>query len=63
MNNILRPGAGVLFMKVGTHANESLEDIVHRKQREIEAEGFRSLGVWWQHVPSDDYGSTFCRGT
>lgn len=44
MNDILRPGAGVIFMKVGVHANEPLEEIIGRKQKEIEAEGFALWG-------------------
>ncbi len=50
MTDIIRPGAGVLFMKVGTHANESLEAIIARKQAEIDAEGF---GLW-------GYGGNTC---
>jgi hypothetical protein len=37
MTTIVKPGAGLLFMKVGTHAQESLEDIIARKTREIES--------------------------
>jgi hypothetical protein len=44
MNSIIRPGAGLLFMKVGTHAGEPLEDIVRRKRREIEQAGFALWG-------------------
>jgi len=44
MSDILKPGAGILFMKVGTHANESLEDIVQRKNREIEDAGYALWG-------------------
>ncbi|OWU85853.1 hypothetical protein ATO6_02860 [Oceanicola sp. 22II-s10i] len=44
MNEILKPGAGVIFMKVGTHANEDLEDIIQRKQKEIDDEGFAMWG-------------------
>ncbi|MCP4564149.1 MAG: hypothetical protein GY873_37495 [Bosea sp.] len=43
MNDIIRPGAGVLFMKVGTHAQEDLDEIILRKTREIEEAGF---GMW-----------------
>ena len=50
MTDIIKPGAGVLFMKVGTHAQESLEDIIRRKSREIEATGF---GMW-------GYGGNTC---
>lgn len=44
MNDIIRPGAGVLFMKVGTHAKETLESILARKTREIEDAGFALWG-------------------
>lgn len=44
MNDIIKPGQGVLFMKVGTHANEDLKDIVERKRREIDREGFAFWG-------------------
>lgn len=44
MTDIATPGAGVLFMKVGTHANESLEDIIKRKQAEIDAVGHALWG-------------------
>lgn len=50
MTNIIRPGAGILFMKVGTHARETLADIIDRKSREIEATGF---GLW-------GYGGNTC---
>jgi hypothetical protein len=44
VSEIIKPGAGVLFMKVGTHANESLTDIIARKQAEIDAAGFALWG-------------------
>jgi hypothetical protein len=50
MNSIINPGAGVLFMKVGTHAKETLEDIIARKQKEIETAGY---GLW-------GYGGNTC---
>lgn len=40
----LSPGSGVLFMKVGTHAQESLEDIIARKTREIRDAGYAMWG-------------------
>ncbi|MCA1617773.1 MAG: hypothetical protein LC795_00350 [Acidobacteria bacterium] len=43
MTDIIRPGQGVLYMKVGTHAKETLEHIIERKTREIEEAGF---GLW-----------------
>jgi hypothetical protein len=44
MSDIIRPGAGILFMKVGTHAQESLADIIARKSREIEQTGYAMWG-------------------
>lgn len=44
MSDILKPGSGILFMKVGTHANESLDDIVARKQAEIDEAGYALWG-------------------
>ncbi len=44
------PGAGLLFMKIGTHANESLADIIARKSAEIRNTGF---GMW-------GYGGNTC---
>ncbi|NEA27524.1 hypothetical protein G3I70_34260 [Actinomadura bangladeshensis] len=38
------PGRPVLYMKVGTHARETLGDIIERKRREIENEGFAMWG-------------------
>lgn len=53
MNDILRPGSGVLFMKVGTHAQESLDDIITRKSREIDSLGYAMWG----------YGGNTCHPT
>ncbi|MER8475504.1 hypothetical protein [Mesorhizobium sp. M1163] len=44
MNAIIKPGSGVLFMKVGTHAQEDLATIIARKAKEIEDEGFAMWG-------------------
>src|SRR5262245_2683061 len=44
MSTIIRPGTGILFMKVGTHAGESLADIIARKSREIEETGYAMWG-------------------
>lgn len=44
MTDILKPHQGILFMKVGVHANESLEDIIARKTLEIEQAGFALWG-------------------
>ncbi len=44
MTPTIRPGEGLLYMKVGTHAQESLEQIIQRKRREIEQAGFALWG-------------------
>ncbi len=44
MNDIIRPGAGVLFMKVGTHAKEDLAAIIARKTKEISDTGYAMWG-------------------
>jgi len=43
MPEIIKPGQGLLYMKVGTHAKEPLEEIIARKTREIEQNG---VGYW-----------------
>lgn len=53
MNNIVRPGEGLLFMKIGTHAQESLAEIIARKSEEIKATGY---GMW-------GYGGNTCHPT
>lgn len=50
VNEIVKPGVGLLFMKIGTHANESLADIIARKTVEIRNTGF---GMW-------GYGGNTC---
>ena len=50
MTEIVQSGAGLLFMKVGTHAQEKLEDIIARKTKEIEDTGY---GMW-------GYGGNTC---
>ena len=42
--SIIMPGAGILFMKVGTHAKEPLADIIARKSKEIENAGYAMWG-------------------
>lgn len=44
MSPIIKPGAGVLYMKVGTHAQETLDDIIVRKTKEIEQAGVAFWG-------------------
>ncbi len=50
MSGILKSGDGILYMKVGTHAQESLDDIFVRKSREIDEAG---LAFW-------GYGGNTC---
>jgi hypothetical protein len=44
MTEIVVPGAGLVYMKVGTHANEPFDTIFERKLKEIEDEGFAFWG-------------------
>src|SRR6202049_5017054 len=44
MSPIIKPGAGLLYMKVCPHAREKLEDIVIRKTKEIERAGVAFWG-------------------
>lgn len=52
-DGILKPGTGLLFMKIGTHAREDLADIISRKTQEIARTGF---GMW-------GYGGNTCHPT
>jgi hypothetical protein len=47
---ILRPGNGIVFMKVGTHAGETLDNIIKRKTEELENAGL----IFW------GYGGNTC---
>ena len=49
-SHIVKPGNGIVFMKVGTHANESLEKIIERKSRELRDAGV----IFW------GYGGNTC---
>jgi hypothetical protein len=44
MADIIVPKRGILFMKVGVHAQETLEDIIERKTKEIRDAGFALWG-------------------
>jgi hypothetical protein len=44
MTDIARPGDGIVFMKVGTHAREPLTEIIARKRQEIEDAGYALWG-------------------
>ena len=50
MNEYIKPGEGLLFMKIGSHAREDLADIIARKTEEIRRTGF---GMW-------GYGGNTC---
>jgi hypothetical protein len=49
MDDVIK-NAGLIFMKVGLHAQESIEDIISRKQREFEESG----SIFW------GYGGNTC---
>ena len=53
MTSNFRPGDPVLYMKVGTRAQEQLSDILDRKRQEIASEGFAMWG----------YGGNTCHPT
>jgi len=53
VNKYVRPGEGLLFMKIGTHAGEDLAAIIARKTEEIRCTGF---GMW-------GYGGNTCHPT
>lgn len=44
MTNLIVPGQGLIFMKVGVHANEDLASIIQRKTKEIDDAGFALWG-------------------
>lgn len=44
MTEIIKPGCGILFMKVGTHARETLDEIITRKTKEIDDAGYAMWG-------------------
>jgi hypothetical protein len=44
MSEIIRPGQGLLYMKVGTHAQEPIEEIFERKSKEIRDAGVAFWG-------------------
>jgi hypothetical protein len=44
MARTIKLGEGLLYMKIGSHAQEPLEDIVARKTREIEQAGYALWG-------------------
>ena len=53
MPPVLNRGTGILYMKVGTHANEPLDLILRRKMQEIDAAGVAFWG----------YGGSTCHPT
>ncbi|MCI0613012.1 hypothetical protein L0244_08480 [bacterium] len=44
MTPLLKLGEGLIYMKVGTHAQEPLEEIIERKTKEIEQTGYALWG-------------------
>lgn len=44
MPNVLNPGDGLIFMKVGVHASEPFEEIVRRKRAEFDKTGMTFWG-------------------
>ena len=52
-NKIFAPGAGLVYMKVGTHAQETLIDIIARKKEELREAG----EIFW------GYGGPTCHPT
>ena len=44
MANLIVPGQGLIFMKVGVHAKEDLASIIARKTKEIDDAGFALWG-------------------
>ncbi len=44
MTVIVKPEHGILYMKVGTHAQETLDSIIARKTKEIEDAGYAMWG-------------------
>lgn len=44
MSGLIKPGQGILYMKVGVHAQEPLEEIIARKKKEIDDAGFTFWG-------------------
>jgi hypothetical protein len=44
VTDILHPGAGIVFMKVGAHAQEPLPQIIARKRQEITDAGYALWG-------------------
>lgn len=53
MSAIIRPNASVLFMKIGIHAREPLDQIIQRKLKEIDDAGVSFWG----------YGGSTCHPT
>lgn len=53
MTNLITPGQGIIFMKVGVHAKEDLASIIQRKTKEIDDAGFALWG----------YGGSTCHPT
>jgi len=53
VTDIIHPGAGVVFMKVGTHAREPLPEIIARKSgygRQLTVRSARVAGASWADI-------------
>ncbi len=55
MTQLIVPGTGLVFMKVGLHAQETIEDIILRKQREFEEAGM----IFWGYGGNTCHPKTF----
>lgn len=65
MEDIIKPDDALLFMKVGIHARESLDDILARKSKEIDEAGYAMWGYGGRSCyPSprvQSFGKTFIK--
>lgn len=62
MDDRLNPGGGVLFIKVGTHAQETLEKIIERKTKEIEQAGYSLWGYGGNTCHPETMVQPFAKG-
>ena len=62
MSSIIEPGAGVLYMKVGTHAAGESGGHCRKKVQGDQRGGDRDVGVRGQYVPPKYDGAAFCEG-
>jgi hypothetical protein len=62
MNNLMKPGAGILFMKVGRHAQEDLDEIFVRKKEEIKQCGYTLWGYGGNTCHPETMVQPFAKG-